>query len=141
MNIRLPSIKITYTGDPMRVDPDRITDEMFVPNLGFNDPRHADDRPGEVAARLFIAAEGSGALVIPDGVALDCYGDHDDDGGGFMLVAYPRGERGAGVTCGWRDVRNIVRLDGDTREDNDPEVVKHALSFMAAEINVALKGA
>jgi hypothetical protein len=44
------------------------------------------------------------------------------------------------VTCGWHDVGNLARRDGDDRADNDPLVIKEALEFIAAEINSALGG-
>ena len=44
----------------------------------------------------------------------------------------------AGVTCGWRDVENIVCPEGDPRPDNDRRLVKEALQFMAGELNAAL---
>lgn len=52
-------------------------------------------------------------------------------------MVYPTGGD-AGVTCGWRDVENIVRAEGDSRPDNDRRLVKEALEFMAAEMNAAL---
>ncbi len=134
------SLTIIYTGDPVRVDPEQITEEMFVPNVGHDGALYADDLQGQVAAGLFNLAESQGALVIPDGLVVDCYGDDDRDGGGFVLVAYPAGDRRAGVTCGWRDVTNLAREREDDRDDNDANVVRGALEFMAGEINAALSG-
>jgi len=134
-------LTITYTGDPVAVDPERITKDMFVPNVGHDGALYADDLPGQVAAELLNLAESEGALVIPDGLVLDCYGDDDrDGGGGFILVAYPAGERHAGVTCGWRDADNLARRAEDDHDDNDANAVREALEFMAAEINAALSG-
>jgi hypothetical protein len=132
-------LTISYTGEPVGVNPEQITEEMFVPNVGRDGPLYADDRPGEVAARLFDLAESEGALVIPDDLCVDCYGDDDQDGGGFILAAYPSGDRRAGVTCGWRDVDNLARHSEDGREDNDAGVVEAALEFMVGEINASLK--
>ena len=133
-------LTITYTGDPVAVDPERITKEMFVPNVGHDGALYADDLPGQVASELSNLAESEGALLIPDGLVLDCYGDDDHGGGGFILVAYPAGERHAGVTCGWRDADNLARGAEDDRDDNDANVVREALELMAAEINAALSG-
>jgi hypothetical protein len=110
---------------------------MWVPNLGRNDPRQADEFPGEVAARLFEQAKEARALVIPDELRAECYGDNDSDGGGLILVVYPK-HGSAGVTCGWRDVENIVCPEGDPRPDNDRRLVTRALVFMAVEMNTAL---
>jgi hypothetical protein len=138
-NIDSP-LRITYTGEPVRADHERITEDMFVPNVGHDGPLHADDLPGQVAAGLFNLAVSEGALVIPDDLTVDCYGDDDRDGGGFILVAYPTGNHRAGVTCGWRDTRNLARGKEDDRDDNDANVVRKALEFMAVEINTALGG-
>jgi hypothetical protein len=111
---------------------------MWVPNLGRNDPLQADRCPGNVAALLFEQAKEARALAIPDGLRAECYGDDDIDGGGFVLAVYPASGPGAGVTCGWRDVENIVCPEGDPRPDNDRRLVKEALEFMASEMNAAL---
>ncbi|MGH2843853.1 MAG: hypothetical protein ACRDKL_09745 [Solirubrobacteraceae bacterium] len=130
-------LAISYRGAPVKVDGRRITREMCVPNLGRNDPHLADEHPGEAAARLFEQASAARALLVPDELRAECYGDDDSDGGGFILAVYPT--HGAqGVTCGWRDVENIVCLGGDERADNDRGLVKEALEFMAAEMNAAL---
>lgn len=110
---------------------------MWVPNLGRNDPLHADSRPGEVAASLFKQAVAARALVMPDELRAECYGDNDAQGGGFIIAVYPT-NGAAGVTCGWRDVENIVCPAGDSRPDNDRRLVKEALQFMAGEMNAAL---
>jgi hypothetical protein len=135
---RLPLI-IAYRGQPVSVDPERITKDMFVPNMGHDSPLEADDLPGKVTAELFEKAQSVGALIIPDGLLIDCYGDDDEDGGGFILVAYPATDRRAGVTCGWRDIDNLARRSEDERADNDPTVVQEALGFIAAELNTALR--
>ncbi|MFZ1154747.1 MAG: hypothetical protein WAN93_07580 [Solirubrobacteraceae bacterium] len=136
--ITSPTLTIACTGERVRVDPKQITENLLVPNLGRDDPLAADDQPGKVSAELFTEAESAKAVLILDGLIVDCYGDDDGDGGGFILVAYPAADRRAGVTCGWRDAKNLARNSGDDRDDNDPVVVKEALEFMAAEINSAL---
>lgn len=133
-----PSLTISYSGLPITVSPRRITREMWVPNLGRNDPLQTDQYPGEVAARLFEQAKEARALVIPDELRAECYGDNDSDGGGFILVVYPAGGPTVGVTCGWRDVENIARPEGDPRPDNDRRLITEALVFMAVEMNTAL---
>jgi len=128
---------INYSGASVKVDGRRITGDMSVPDLGREDPLQADEHPGEAAARLFEQATTARALVIPEGLRAECYGDDDSDGGGFILAVYPpRGSQG--VTCGWRDVKNIVRLQDDARPNNDRRLVKEALEFMAGELNAAL---
>jgi hypothetical protein len=131
------TITISYSGAPVTVNPRRINREMWVPNLGRNDPLQADQRPSEVAASLFEQAKTARALVIPDELRAECYSDDDAQGGGFILAVYPTNGT-AGVTCGWRDVENIVCPECDTRPDNDRRLVKEALQFMAAEMNAAL---
>ena len=131
MNPAKAPLTIHYAGDCVKVDPERITGDLFVPNLG---------RDGSVAAELFVAAESLNALVVPDGLVIECYGDDDENGGGFILAAYPGADHRAGVTCGWRDTENLARSSDDDRADNDPTVVRDALNFMAAEINAALSG-
>jgi hypothetical protein len=126
MSTFAPPITINYSGPPVKVDGRRINREMWVPNLGRNDPLQADSCPGEVAASLFEQAKAARALVIPDA-----------HGGGCILAVYPT-SGAAGVTCGWRDVENIVCPEGDPRPDNDRRLVKEALQFMAGEMNAAL---
>ncbi len=133
-------LRIAYTGDPVAVDPERITEEMFVPNLGFDGDLRADDQPGAGAVSLFRQAESEGALVIPDCLTVDCYARDDLHSSGFMLVAQPAGGLCSGVTRGWCDAETIARSRGDERKDNDPAVVKEALELMAGEINAALSG-
>jgi hypothetical protein len=133
-------LRIAYTGDPIAVDPERITEEMFVPNLGLDGDLRADDQPGAGAVSLFRQAEGEGALSIPDCLTVDCYARDDLHFGAFMLVAQPAGEPCTGVTRGWCDAETIARSRGDERKDNDPAVVREALELMAAEINAALSG-
>ena len=130
-------IVINYTGVPVKVDGRRITRDMSVPNLGGDDPLQADENPGKAAARLFAQATTAHALVIPDELRAECYSDDGSDWDGFILAIYPaRGSQG--VTCGWREVKHIARLQGDARSDNDRRLVREALEFMAAELNVAL---
>lgn len=131
-------ITIRYSGAPVTVRPRRITSDMWVPNLGRNDPLQTDNCPGEVAALLFEQAKEAHALAIPSELRAECYGDDDADGAGFILAVYPIDGSAAGVTCGWRDVENIVCPAGDSRPDNDRQLVKEALEFMAGEMNAAL---
>lgn len=137
MSTSTSPITVSYSGTPVKVDGRRITREMFVPNLGRNDPLQADESPGEVAAALFEQAIAARALVIPSELCAECYGDSDANGGGFILAVYPSWSAG-GVTRGWRDVENIVCPEGDPRPDNDRRLVKEALQFMAGELNAAL---
>ncbi len=132
-------LQITYTGEPVRVNPERITEAMWVPSLGHGDPLWADDMPGASAAFLFREAEGEGALVIPEGVMVDCYSRDTEFAHDFMLVAYPARGTGAGVTNGWFDVELLAERDG-TRPGNDRAVVREALEVMAATIDAALRG-
>jgi hypothetical protein len=138
-NIDSP-LQITYTGEPVRVNRERITEDMWVPNLGLDDPLRADDLPGASAASLFREAEGEGALVVPEGIVVDCYSRDTHLTHDFMLVVSPPGENQAGVTQGWFDVELLVREVGDGRADNDPEVVREALEVMAAKFNAVLNG-
>jgi hypothetical protein len=130
-------ITVSYSGAPVTVNARRSNREMWVPNLGRNDQLQADECPGEVASRLFEQAKAARALVIPDELRAECYADDDAQGGGFILAVYPM--RGLmGVTCGWRDVENIVCPEGDPRPDNNRRLVREALQFMAGEMNAAL---
>ncbi|HEV3072129.1 MAG TPA: hypothetical protein VGY76_11980 [Solirubrobacteraceae bacterium] len=133
-------LQITYTGDPVRVNHERITEDMWVPNLGFDGHQCADDLPGASAASLFREAEGEGALVVPVGIVVDCYSRDTHLTHDFMLVVSPPGENQAGITQGWFDVELLTREVGDGRTDNDPEVVREALEVMAAKLNAVLNG-
>jgi hypothetical protein len=79
------TMQITYTGEPVRVDPERITEKMSVPDLGWS-----DIRPGNDAVTLFTEAESTGALVVPEGITVDCYSRDTEEAHDFMLVALPR---------------------------------------------------
>ncbi len=140
MSAPRPSLTIAYTGELVAVDPERITEEMFVPNVGYDDDLRADDQPGASAVSLFREAESEGALVIPDSLAVDCHARDDLRFSGFMLVAQPIEDLCTGVTRGWCDAETIARSRGDERKDNDPAVVTEALSVIAAELNAALSG-
>ena len=140
MNTTQATLTINYRGESVRVDPARITEDMFVPNIGHDGSLQADDLPGRAAAVLFHTAEGEGALITPEGMAVDCFANDDEDGGGFILVAYRADDRSVGVSCGWVDVASITRGREDHRQDNDTNVVRAALEFMAEQINTALKG-
>jgi hypothetical protein len=133
-------LRIIYTGEPVRVNRERITEVMWVPSLGLDDPLRADDLPGARAASLFREAEGEGALVVPEGIVVDCYSRDTHLTHDFLLVVAPPGENQTGVTQGWFDVELLVREVGDERADNDPEVVREALEVMAAKIDAALNG-
>jgi hypothetical protein len=140
MSAPRPSLTIAYTGELVAVDPERITEEMFVPNVGYDGDLRADDQPGASAVSLFREAESEGALVIPDSLAVDCHARDDLRFSGFMLVAQPTGDLCTGVTRGWCDAETIARSRGDERKDNDPAVVNEALEVIAAELNAALSG-
>jgi hypothetical protein len=115
------ALTIAYSGVPVRVDSAKIDpDKLVVPD-------HLQPEAGADAARLFTDALEAKALVAPPDVTIECYGDDAIDGGGFVLVAYVGGARGRGVTCGWREAKNI-----------SGENVQSALEFMAAELNAAL---
>ncbi len=134
MNNAGRTLQITYTGEPVRVNPKRITEKMSVPDLGWS-----DTRPGNEAVTLFTEAEAAGALVVPKGITIDCYSRDTDEAHDFMLVAYPAGGRGAGITDGWFDVELLTERDG-TRSHNDRAVVREALEVMAAKIDATLNG-
>ncbi len=113
-------LTISYVGLPVRLDPTRIDPDKHVV------PDYPEPTCGEDAARLFMDAVDAAAIAQPADIMLECYGDDDTDAGGFILVAFGAG-RQRGVTCGWREVKNI---SGDSPED--------ALEFMVAELNAAL---
>lgn len=140
MNNADSPLRITYTGERVRVDYERITEDMWVPSFGLDDPRRADDLPGASAASLFREAEGEGALVVPEGIVVDCYLRDTHLTHDFMLVVSLPGENQPGVTQGWFDVELLVREVMDGRADNDPEVVREALEVMAAKLNAVLNG-
>jgi hypothetical protein len=133
-------LKIQYTGLLVAVNHERITENMWVPNLGYHDHRAADDLPGACAVSLFREAEGERALVVPEGLVLDCHSRDTHLTHEVMLIASPLGENKVGVTLGWFDVGLLVRGVDDERADNDSRVVFEALAVMAAKLNAALKG-
>jgi hypothetical protein len=132
MNNADRTLQITYTGKPVRVNAKRITRKMSVPDLGWS-----DSRPGSDAVTLFTEAEATGALAMPEGITVDCYSRDTDEAHDFMLVAYPAGSSGAGVTDGWFDVELLAERDG-THSQNERAAVRGALEVMAAKIDAAL---
>jgi len=113
-------ITTAYDGEPVRVDESKITDQFAVPCPD-------DETPGRGAAALFQLAVEKGALIAPDGIDIECYGDDDSDGGGFTLAAFNASDKRRGVTAGWRDLANIAGTD-----------IVDALAFFACELNTAL---
>jgi hypothetical protein len=136
MSTVLSSITIVYAGEPVEVARERITGDMFVPNLG--EDGFCDDQPGSSAASLFREAASKGALVVPDELTVECHARDDFHFSGFLLVIRPEPEAAFGITSSWCDVETIARARGDHRADNDPTVIREALDFMAREINAAL---
>jgi hypothetical protein len=136
MSTALSSITIVFAGEPVEVARERITGDMFVPNLG--EDGFCDGQPGSSAASLFREAASKGALVVPDELTVECYARDDFHFSGFLLVIRPEPEAAFGITSSWCDVETIARARGDHRADNDPTVIREALDFMAREINSAL---
>ena len=136
MSTALSPITIIYAGEPVTVARERITGDMFVPNLGHDGV--LDDLPGATAVSLFRDAASAGALVIPEELTIDCYPRDDFQSNGFIFVIRPEPDSSVGVTGGWCDVEPIARVRGDHRADNDPTVVREALEVMAREISAAL---
>ncbi|MFI4984891.1 MAG: hypothetical protein ACHP93_04050 [Solirubrobacterales bacterium] len=136
MSTALSPITIVYRGQPVTVARERITGDMFVPNLGQDGV--IDDLPGATAVSLFREADAEGALVIPDELAIDCYPRDDYHFNGFIIVIRPEPDAPFGLTSGWCDIESIARARGDYRADNDSIVVTEALEFIARKINVAL---
>lgn len=114
-----PTLRISYDGDPVRVEPEKITKDMLVPDVG-------DIECGQAAASLVDEAVAAGALTTPAGLEIDCFADDDSVGGLFMLVISPDGER-HGATYGWHEVENL-----------SVGSVKGALNFCADQLNRAL---
>ncbi len=121
---------------PVRVARSRITADMCVPCQSGAD-RLGDIDAGAIAANLFTDAVAKGALVAPEGVRIECYGDDDQLGGGFVLIAFPEDPHTTrGVTAGWRDATNIAAAQGE--DPHDRKLVLAALEFFASELNHAL---
>lgn len=136
MSTVLSPITVIYAGEPVTVARERITGDMFVPNLGHDGV--LDDLPGATAVSLFREAASEGALVIPEELTIDCYPRDDYQSNGFILVIRPEPDSSFGLTAGWCDIEPIARARDDHRADNDPTVVREALEVMAREINTAL---
>jgi hypothetical protein len=136
MSTALSSITIVYAGEPVEVEQERITGDMFVPNLGYDGV--IDDLPGATAVSLFREAVGEGALVVPDELIIECHARDGFEFSAFLFVIQPEPGAPFGVTSGWCDVETIARAREDQRADNDPSVVGEALEVMASEINAAL---
>jgi hypothetical protein len=136
MSTALSSIAIVYAGEPVEVARERITGDMFVPNLGYDGV--VDDLPGATVVSLVREAVGEGALVVPDELTVECHASDDYHFSGFLLVIAPEPGAAFGITSGWCDVETIARTREDHRADNDPTVVREALDFIAREINTAL---
>jgi hypothetical protein len=113
-------VRVTYLGAPVRVEGTKLA------AAGALHAPAERETQGEAAARLFYDALAAGALIAPQRVRLECYGD-DVLRGGFILAAYSGHSPARGVTCGWRAAENIA---GRSVED--------ALEFMAGELNAAL---
>jgi hypothetical protein len=129
-------LEIVYRGDHVTVNAAKITPSMCVPSRG-SDTRLADIDSGAISAALFSDALTAKAIVPPRDVRVECYADDDENGGGFVLIAFAEAKRrGAGITSGWRDALNIAAAG--EQDPFDPELVAEALEFMAAEVNSVL---
>lgn len=129
-------LEVVYRGEPVTVDATKITPRMCVPSRG-GETRLEDIDAGAIAATLFNDALTAKAIVPPRDVRVECYDDDDENGGGFVLVAFAEAKRrGAGITSGWRDALNIAAAG--EQDPFDPELVAAALEFMAAELNSVL---
>lgn len=131
-------LTITYTGEPLSVEPSRITPKMFVPSVTGPGELDLECCAGRDGAQLFALAQTEGALLIPEGIVVECDGEDDEDGSGIVLEVYAAEDRRVGVTCGWSDAGHLARRSGDQRAENDPGVVEEALKFLAAQVNTAL---
>lgn len=130
------ALEIVYRGEPVIVDATKITPRMCVPLRG-GETNLEDIDAGAIAATLFSDALAAKAIVPPRDVRVECYADDDENGGGFVLVAFAEGKRrGAGITSGWRDATNIAAAG--EQDPFDPELIAEALQFMAAEVNSVL---
>jgi len=128
---------VAYGGGRVRVQRSKITRDMCVPSEGSVE-HPGDIEAGAIAMNLFTEAVVEGALIAPEGVRIECYGEDDDQGGVFLPVAYLQDPHTRGVTAGWRDTGNIAAA-----EDEDPhnaELVLAALECFAGELNFALTG-
>lgn len=131
------TLTITYTGEPFRLD------ETKIGELDAYVPAWDDEFPGRACATLFDEAL-EDAIICPDGMTAECYGDDDDGGSGMTFAVYPIPEgcnfRGGstGITKGWRDADNVWRRRDDERECDDPEAVAEALRFFVGELNAIL---
>lgn len=112
--------RFSYNGRPVRLDPSRIADDKMIT------PDKTDPECGHATAALFNEAVASGAVIAPPGITVECLGDDDTDGGGFIPIARPAGTS-RGVTCGWCDVANIHGASP-----------VEALAFIVQELNRAL---
>jgi hypothetical protein len=128
-------LEIVYRGEPVTVDATKITPRMCVPSRGHE--TSLEDISGTISATLFNDALTAKALVPPRDVRVECYADDDENGGGFLLIAFAETKRrGTGITSGWRDALNIAAAG--EQDPFDPELVADALQFMAGELNSML---
>jgi hypothetical protein len=132
-----PLLAVAYRGSPVTVDLSRLSYQMSVP-MSRDGERVADPDAGSIAAALFNCALNAGAIIAPAGVRIECHGDDDWIGGGFILVAFMEDEANpVGVTTGWQDAAKISALAG--QHPCDPVLVGAAVKFMARELNTALR--
>ena len=127
------TLTITYLGTAAGVSMKKVTASMSVPVTEQREGAapHGED-PAADLAKLVNAAVDSGALIAPEGLAVECRPAAND---GVLLIATPRATAGAGV-C----VRCPVALvsAASTEDPSDPLVVGLALVFIAYMLNRAL---
>jgi hypothetical protein len=122
----------------VKVVASEITPDMQVPALDGIE-HHGDFECGHIAGVLFEWAVATGALAAPDGVRIECYPDRDIETGGFVLVAFPAGEKSSwGVSTGYHKA-SVIGI-GDGLDTSERQTVIRALEVFARELNSALSG-
>ncbi len=130
-------LTITYTGAPVRVQPNKITPSLQLPRIWRGEegePEPADFAAAAEIERMFTAAVAAEALVIPDNITIRCLDGAPVDGNLFAFAAYNTGATSAGQIIGWFAAENVTL--GDSPEQST--LLCRALRFLASLINQGL---
>jgi hypothetical protein len=135
-----PLLAIHYSGPPFALDQSALIAWLKASSVEPPDPDAANS-----AVELFDAALAQKAIIVPQGLSAEMYGDDVLGADGVIaLVVYATaaaapGERPRGVTRGWHDVALLTPTSAPESEEARTSAVRDALQAIVDELNSSLQ--